>query len=191
MAYIKKNRRLELILTDEEILTKYKYMILKIIRTYSSLVDKDDLFQECCIKLLELRKTWNPYKSDFSTYFYRKLINKCSYLIAKQSGPISLTRRNWYTQKIRTWRVDIDSIQLMANPISDQSQIEEREHREHHNKELMNKLFLSIKYIPDIKVKKRLVKFINGKIKTLNSKDIRIIKDTISKHNINNLNCPL
>ena len=68
--------------------TQRFYMLA--LRTLNNQSDAEDITQAAFIKLWQAPQRWNPNKSEFTTWFYRVVLNACSDLQRKNGGSIGV-----------------------------------------------------------------------------------------------------
>jgi DNA-directed RNA polymerase specialized sigma subunit len=171
-------------LSNDELIKQYHYLIIKIVGHYSQFRINynlfDDMYQECCLTLIKERENYDSTKGAYSTFIYKKLCSTCGTVTRKLSYAITMTNRNFYTNKKRLYRADEEDLKNL--PVeSDMIEREEKEKIDYNN---ICKIYNSIKYIQDKKAIKRIVDLINGKSKRLLEKDVNLIKEIIEKHNL-------
>ena len=80
-------------LTQEQLIEKFNPMIHSITRKYTGVLEKEDLYQECCIAILQAYKEYDPSKAKLETFIYNTITWKCNNLVRsnkKYAGTISL-----------------------------------------------------------------------------------------------------
>ena len=67
-------------LTQEQLIEKFNPMIHSIIKKYTGVLEKEDLYQECCIAILEAYKEYDSSKAKLETYIYNTINWTCQNL---------------------------------------------------------------------------------------------------------------
>lgn len=175
-------------LSNDELLTKYHYLIVKIAGQYSRYVHNynlyDDMYQQCALTLISCKKNYNPKLSSFCTYLYRQLCNACLKVTHKNIYTITMTSRNYFTNKKRLTKIDVYDLDYLIKPeINEESYIERKE-REDEDVINLNRILSCLEYIGDKKLRLKIIKMANGKVKKISDKDINTIKEIMKKHNL-------
>jgi len=178
-------------LSNEELLTKYHYLIVKIAGQYSRYVHNynlyDDMYQECALTLISCKKNYKPELSSFCTYLYRQLCNACLKITHKNIYTITMTSRNYFTNKKRMTKVDIYDLDNLIKPDINKESFIERTEREEDYITNLKRICKCIEFIKDRKQRLRLVNILTGKCKKnkkISDKDINTIKEIIREHKL-------
>jgi DNA-directed RNA polymerase specialized sigma24 family protein len=171
-------------LSNDELIKQYHYLIIKIVGHYSKFQINynlfEDMYQECCLTLIKERENYDKNKGAYSTFIYKKLCSTCGAVTRKSSYAITMTNRNFYTNKKRLYRTDEEDLKNLPVEV-DYIEREEREKIDYINS---CKIYNSLKFIKDKKALRRIVMMINGRTKRLLDKDIELIKKTIKENNL-------